>query len=97
MGWEIGIEDSGWVTLRNPVGSVGLGFHVEDVYAPPVWPSRSGEQLMIAHLEISVDNLEAGCVHARSCGATLAEVQPQEDVRVHLEPDRHPFCLYLAA
>ena len=30
-----------------------------------------------------------------ACGATLADVQPQEDVRVHLDPDGHPFCLYL--
>ena len=50
---------------------------------------------MMAHLEIRVHDLEAGCGHARACGATLAEVQPQEDVRVHLNPDGHPFCLYL--
>jgi hypothetical protein len=30
-----------------------------------------------------------------SCGATLADYQPQDDVRVHLDPDGHPFCLYL--
>jgi len=27
-------------------------------------------------------------------GATLAEFQPQEDVRVLLDPAGHPFCLY---
>lgn len=95
LGWEIGTEEPGWVTLRNPAGGVDLGFHIEDHYAPPVWPSQPGEQLMMAHLEIRVDDLDAGCAHARACGATLAASQPQEDVRVHLDPDGHPFCLYL--
>jgi catechol 2,3-dioxygenase-like lactoylglutathione lyase family enzyme len=95
LGWEVGEEEPGWVTLRNPAGGVGLGFHIEDVYTPPVWPSRPGEQLMMEHLEIRVDDLEAACAHAQACGATLADFQPQEDVRVHLDPDGHPFCLYL--
>ena len=28
-------------------------------------------------------------------GATLHEHQPQDDVRVMLDPAGHPFCLYL--
>jgi catechol-2,3-dioxygenase len=36
LGWEIRTEEPGWVTLRNPDGGIGLGFHVEDVYTPPV-------------------------------------------------------------
>ena len=28
-------------------------------------------------------------------GATLADFQPQEDVRVYLDPAGHPFCLFL--
>ena len=97
LGWAIGTEALGWVTLRNPDGGIGLAFHIEDLYAPPVWPSQPGEQRMMVHLEIRVDDLEAGCAHTAACGATLAEVQPQEDVRVHLDPDGHPFCLYLGA
>ena len=96
LGWTISVERDDWCVLPNPEGGIGLSFHIEDVYSPPVWPSRPGEQIMMAHLEIRVDDLEAGCAHARACGATLAEHQPQEDVRVHLDPDGHPFCLYLA-
>jgi hypothetical protein len=68
---------------RNPAGGVGLGFHTEDGYTPPGWPSRPGEQLMMGRLEIRVDDLEAACAHPRSCGVTLADFQPQEDIRVH--------------
>ena len=28
-------------------------------------------------------------------GAVLAEVQPQEGVRVYLDPVGHPFCLWV--
>jgi hypothetical protein len=31
---------------------------------------------------------------AVALGAELAAYQPQEDVRVVLDPDGHPFCLY---
>lgn len=95
LGWEIGTEDPGWVTLLNPGGGVKLAFHIEDVYTPPVWPSQPGEQIMMEHLDIQVDDLDAACSHAKVCGATMAEYQPQDDVRVHLDPDGHPFCLYL--
>ncbi len=93
LGWEIETEEPGWVTLRNPDGGIRLGVHIEDVWSSPVWPSEPGKQIMMAHLEIRVDDLAAGCAHAKACGATLAAVQPQDDVRVHLDPDGHPFCL----
>ncbi len=95
LGWPIGTETPGWVTLRNPDGGIGIGFHIEDIYVRPVWPAKPGEQQMMMHLEIRVDDLEAGCAYARECGAILADYQPQDDVRVHLDPDGHPFCLYL--
>jgi len=50
---------------------------------------------MMMHLEIQVDDLEAGVAHAVAQGATLAGFQPQEDVRVCLDPAGHPFCLFL--
>ena len=33
--------------------------------------------------------------HAVGCGAELASYQPQDDVRVLLDPAGHPFCLYV--
>ena len=96
LGWTITVDRDDWVMLPNPDGGIGLSFHIEDVYTPPVWPSEAGGQLMMVHLEIAVSDLDAGCAHAKECGATLAEYQPQVDVRVHFDLDGHPFCLYLA-
>lgn len=95
LGWTIGTDEPDWVTLTNPDGGIGIAFHIEDIYIRPAWPAKAGEQQMMAHLEIQVDDLEAGCAHAQACGAVLADHQPQKDVRVHLDPDGHPFCLYI--
>jgi hypothetical protein len=41
---------------------------------------------MGVHLDIAVDDLEAGVAWALKAGATLAVYQPQDDVRVMLDP-----------
>jgi catechol 2,3-dioxygenase-like lactoylglutathione lyase family enzyme len=51
---------------------------------------------MTAHLDIAVDDLAAACAHAEAAGAVPANFQPQDDVRVFLDPDGHLFCLYLS-
>jgi hypothetical protein len=50
---------------------------------------------MMAHLDIRVDDLGAAVDHAVAAGATVAGFQPQDHVRVCLDPDGHPFCLYV--
>ncbi len=45
------------------------------------------------HLDIEVDDLAAATAHATALGASLADEQPQDDVRVLLDPAGHPFCL----
>ncbi len=95
LGWEIGAEEPDWVVLRNPDGGVGLAFQTEASYARPVWPAGPGDQQMMMHLEIGVDDLERAVAHATACGATVAGYQPQDDVRVCLDPAGHPFCLWL--
>lgn len=95
LGWERGSDEPGWVTIGDPAGGHRLGFHHDEHYRAPTWPSRPGEPSMTAHLEIAVDDLEGAVAHARECGATPAAVQPQDDVRVMLDPEGHPFCLFL--
>ncbi|GAA3828186.1 hypothetical protein GCM10022226_56220 [Sphaerisporangium flaviroseum] len=95
LGWELATEKPGWVTLRARDGSTGMSFQAEPLYEPPAWPARPGGRLMMAHLDIEVDDLEAARAHAVACGATTADFQPQDQVRVCLDPDGHPFCLWL--
>ena len=95
LGWEIVDESPEWVKLELPDGSLSLSVQIEDIYVRPVWPAAPGEQQMMLHLDVLVDDLGAASAYARECGASLAEHQPQEGVRVHLDPDGHPFCLFI--
>lgn len=95
LGWPRGADEADWVTLRPPGGGAGLSFQSEPLYVPPAWPSTVEQQQMMTHLDIEVDNLEAAGAHAVAAGATLAGYQPQEDVRVYLDPAGHPFCLWV--
>ncbi|HEX8487331.1 MAG TPA: VOC family protein [Propionibacteriaceae bacterium] len=94
LGWETASDEPGWVMLKAPGGGAGLSFQTEAQYVRPTWPSEPGQQQMLVHLDIEVDDLERAEAHAVSVGAALADYQPQEDVRVCLDPDGHPFCLY---
>jgi catechol 2,3-dioxygenase-like lactoylglutathione lyase family enzyme len=95
LGWTTRTEEPGWVILAPPGGGHTLNFQTEQRYVRPVWPAGPGDPPMMMHLEIAVDDLEAGVAHAVAQGATLADFQPQEDVRVCLDPAGHPFCLYV--
>jgi catechol 2,3-dioxygenase-like lactoylglutathione lyase family enzyme len=95
LGWPIGRDEPDWVTLRPPGGGAGLSFQTEGAFARPTWPAAAGDQQMMMHLDIEVDDLEAAGAVAVAAGAVLAEYQPQEDVRVYLDPAGHPFCLWL--
>ena len=44
-----------------------------------------------------MDDLEESVRWAIELGATLAELQPQDDVRVLFDVDGHPFCLFVEA
>ena len=94
LSWTVVESDATWTMVRPPTGGTGLSFQLEPDYVPPVWPSAPGEQQMMSHLDIAVEDLEAGVAWAIEVGATLAEHQPQEHVRVMLDPAGHPFCLF---
>jgi catechol 2,3-dioxygenase-like lactoylglutathione lyase family enzyme len=95
LGWPIGTDEPEWVTLRPPGGGTGLSFQAEPLYTRPTWPSTEDRQQMMTHLDIEVDDLRAATAHAVDAGATLADFQPQEHVRVLLDPAGHPFCLWV--
>jgi catechol 2,3-dioxygenase-like lactoylglutathione lyase family enzyme len=94
LGWTRVTDEPGWVMLRPPDGGTGLSFQSEPVFVSPVWPSTGDRQQMMTHLDIAVEDLEAGVAWAQKAGARLADRQPQEQVRVMLDPVGHPFCLF---
>jgi catechol 2,3-dioxygenase-like lactoylglutathione lyase family enzyme len=95
LGWELKVEGPGWATLKAPEATAYLGFQTSKEYVRPVWPPVEGQQQMMLHLDIGVGELAAAVDRATGMGATLAGFQPQNEVRVMLDPDGHPFCLYL--
>lgn len=90
---DLGDED--WVAVRDVDGGITVAVQLEPDQERVRWPAGPGEQHMQVHLEIRVDDLETATAHALRCGATLAEHQPQDDVRVCLDPEGHPFCLWV--
>ncbi len=94
LGWDVVESQEAWVRIKPPSGGTGLSFQYEAGYIQPVWPTAPGEQQMMLHLDIAVDDLDAGVARALEAGATLAGYQPQEHVRVMLDPAGHPFCLF---
>jgi catechol 2,3-dioxygenase-like lactoylglutathione lyase family enzyme len=94
LDWPIGEDHPEWATLRP--GGPGLSFQLEREHVPPVWPAAAGDQRMQLHLDVQVEDLVAATAFAQSLGAQVAEFQPQDDVRVLLDPAGHPFCLFVA-
>ena len=94
LGWELRVDRPEWVVLKPHDGATGLSFQLEDGHVPPSWPATPGDQQMQAHLAIAVDDLAAGVARAKALGASVAPEQPQDDVRVLLDPAGHPFCLF---
>ena len=97
LGWRITSDDDDptWARMEPPGGGTGLAVQQEPSFVPPVWPGETTHQQMQLHLDLQVDDLPAACAHAETCGARLADFQPQEDVRVYLDPVGHPFCLFV--
>lgn len=95
LGWDRVDDSPGWVRLRSPAGGAGLSFHHDEHFRRPAWPSSDGEQQAMAHLDIATDDLDAAIARAVGLGATVADHQPQPDVRVLFDPDGRPFCLFI--
>jgi catechol 2,3-dioxygenase-like lactoylglutathione lyase family enzyme len=94
LGWEVVVDEGDWTMIGGPE-SVRISFEYDAAYQPPVWPTEPGKPPMQLHLEVRVTDLPGALAHALACGATLADRQPQDDVRVCLDPAGHPFCLWL--
>ena len=95
LGWPRVADEPDWVKLRPDGGGTALAFQTEESYVRPVWPPEPGAPQMTAHLDLGVDgDLDGAVAWAVQNGATVAAHQPQDDVRVMLDPAGHPFCLF---
>jgi len=94
-GWPISTEEPDGAAIQVPGTTSYLSFDSSPGYEPPVWPAEPGRQRQMLHLDFAVDDLPAATADALQMGARLSEFQPQDDVRVLLDPAGHPFCLYL--
>lgn len=95
LGWEIAKEDADGAAISPPEGVAYLAFQCAADYVPPVWPAREGAGRITMHLDFEVQDLRAAVAHALELGAREADHQPQDNVRVLLDPAGHPFCLYV--
>ncbi|MFC7374254.1 MULTISPECIES: VOC family protein [unclassified Brachybacterium] len=95
LGWPLHQDTPDWCTMQIPGAPANLAFQSEEHYAPPMWPAGPGDPHMMLHLDIGARDLEQAVAAARELGATVAEFQPQDDVRVVLDPAGHLFCLYV--
>ena len=68
LGWTTRTEEPGWVVIQPGASDQARGgtlsFQTESRYVRPVWPAGPGDQQMMMHLEIKVDDLEASVAHA---------------------------------
>ena len=97
LGWRVSTQDDDptWRRLEPAPGRTGLAVQYEPEFVRPTWPADAGHQQIQAHLDLQVEDMATACAHAEASGAKLAEWQPQDDVRVYLDPVGHPFCLFL--
>ena len=95
LGWEISHESPEDCNLAPKSGVAYLAIQTSRGYVRPTWPNADGQQQMMLHLDFEVVDLEAAVAHAVELGAEEAAYEPQDDVRVMLDPAGHPFCLYL--
>jgi hypothetical protein len=93
LGWAIVDEAPGTSILAAPQGSIYIVFQQASDYQRPVWPPQDGQQRPMMHFDFQVAELDAAVEEAIALGATLAEHQPQENVRVLFDTAGHPFCL----
>jgi len=94
VGGELDERDGSFVTVHRPGTTFYLACQLEPAHVPPVWPAGPGDQQMQLHLDVGVASVPEAVAEAEALGARLAGFQPQDDVRVMLDPAGHPFCLY---
>src|SRR3954453_691590 len=82
LDWKVDVS-SDWAEVRADYGQCISFQQVED-YTPPRWPGQAGPPQ--THLDVIVDDLDAGEAAVVELGATKHEHQPGTKFRVFLDP-----------
>ena len=90
LDWKVQQKDPGWASVRADYGD-SIEFQKVEGYTAPEWPGQQVPQQM--HIDVVVDDLDAGEAAVLELGATKHEHQPGTTFRVFLDPAGHPFCL----
>jgi hypothetical protein len=80
LSWPITYVEEQWVMLRNPLGGPGLSFQYEEHFLAPVWTGMVNRPQMTIHLDLHVEDVASSTRRSIAPGATIADVQPQDDV-----------------
>ncbi|MFJ8825788.1 VOC family protein [Streptomyces sp. NPDC102467] len=84
-------DDGSWVVLEV-AGKQQLAFQEAPGYVPPAWPSAEASQQF--HLDLTVEDLDAGEKEVLALGATVLDNEDRDrNWRVYADPVGHPFCL----
>jgi predicted enzyme related to lactoylglutathione lyase len=89
LGWKTDIA-SDWAEVRGEDGR-RFSFQQVEAYNPASWPTQEVPQQV--HLDLIVDDLDAGEAAGLELGATKHTHQPGTSFRVFLDPAGHRFCL----
>jgi hypothetical protein len=91
--WPVVHQEPGTAILGCAASATFLVFQEAPDYTAPTWPPTAGSQRPMMHLDFQVGDLDWAVEEAIALGATLADDQPNETVRVMFDPAGHPFCL----
>lgn len=98
LGWPVVYREDEFIRLQSPDSPTGIAVQYAEDYIPPVWPSETEKQQMMAHLDFGVDRkgLQEAVDKAVGLGAKIAETQYGGDAWITLlDPAGHPFCLLI--
>lgn len=102
LGWRLADQgDRGrWAIIRSPHDPpLKIEFAGSADYRRPVWPPTDGEQQMMMHLDIEVDDIDSAVATVVEAGGAEAPWQPPDRdrsrLRIVLDPAGHPLCLFL--
>lgn len=87
-GWETTYSDDDYVFIGDG-GPVRIGFQRVAGYQGPGWPDDRKH----AHLDFTVDDVDAAVAALVEAGATKPDHQPGDGWTVLLDPEGHALCL----